>query len=489
MGDPNAFLTKHRHVPAHRPVASRVHDWQELYEPFSRKEAAGQASRCMSCGIAYCNAACPLANLVSDWNDLAFRGRWKDAADRLHATNNFPEITGRLCPAPCEAACVLNINDQPVTNVVIEKQVAEVAWAEGWVVPKRATTSTGKRVGVVGSGPAGLAAAQQLVRAGHEVTVFERAPRAGGLLRYGIPDFKLEKWVLERRLSQLRAEGVSFRCGVEVGVDLPAGELFGPAGTMDALVLAGGSSVPRDLEVPGRGLGGIHHAMAYLTLANRAQEGWAQAVPELTAHAKRVVVVGGGDTGADCAGTAVRQGAASVQQIEIMPRPPGGHDPSLPWLGWPRALRTAAAHHEGVERTWSVSTQRFLDDGHGGVSGLTVADVTMTVVDGRPTFSLVEKTERELGADLVLLALGFSGPESSPMLSQLGVPLDARGNVARDERFATPAPGVFACGDMARGQSLVAWAISEGRSVAASVDTWLMGETLLPSTLVSLSPS
>ena len=483
MGDPHGFLTKHRRVPAHRPVASRVRDWQELYEPFSRKEAATQASRCMSCGIPYCHAACPLANLISDWNDLAFKGHWRDASERLHATNNFPELTGRLCPAPCEAACVLNINDEPVTNAVVEKQVAEVAWSEGWVVPKPPSSLTGKKVAVVGSGPAGLAAAQQLARAGHGVTVFERAGRAGGLLRYGIPDFKLEKWVLERRLAQLRAEGVSFRCGVEVGVDILAGELFGDPGRMDALVLAGGATVPRDLAAPGRELAGVHQAMTYLSLANRVQEGDAVLTDELTAAGKGVVVVGGGDTGADCVGTAVRQGARSVQQLEIMPPPPAEHDPALPWLGWPQALRTAAAHNEGVERTWSVSTQRFLDDGRGRLTGLEVADVTMTLVDGRPTFSLIEGTERVLAADLALLALGFSGPERSPMLSQLGVPLDARGNVARDEQWATPVPGVFACGDMARGQSLVAWAISEGRSIAASVDRWLMGETLLPSPL------
>jgi glutamate synthase (NADPH/NADH) small chain len=424
-----------------------------------------------------------LANLISDWNDLAFKGHWRDASERLHATNNFPELTGRLCPAPCEAACVLNINDEPVTNAVVEKQVAEVAWSEGWVVPKPPSSLTGKKVAVVGSGPAGLAAAQQLARAGHGVTVFERAGRAGGLLRYGIPDFKLEKWVLERRLAQLRAEGVSFRCGVEVGVDILAGELFGDPGRMDALVLAGGATVPRDLAAPGRELAGVHQAMTYLSLANRVQEGDAVLTDELTAAGKGVVVVGGGDTGADCVGTAVRQGARSVQQLEIMPPPPAEHDPALPWLGWPQALRTAAAHNEGVERTWSVSTQRFLDDGRGRLTGLEVADVTMTLVDGRPTFSLIEGTERVLAADLALLALGFSGPERSPMLSQLGVPLDARGNVARDEQWATPVPGVFACGDMARGQSLVAWAISEGRSIAASVDRWLMGETLLPSPL------
>jgi glutamate synthase (NADPH/NADH) small chain len=484
MGDPTGFLTKRRHVPAHRPVASRVHDWQELYEPFSRKEAETQASRCMSCGIAYCHSACPLGNLISDWNDLAFKGRWRDASDRLHATNNFPELTGRLCPALCEAACVLSIDDEPVTNAVVEKQIAEVAWSEGWVVPKPPSALTGKKVAVVGSGPSGLAAAQQLARAGHEVTVFERAARAGGLLRYGIPDFKLEKWVLERRLAQLRAEGVSFYCGVAVGTDVPTADIFGEPGKMDAVVLAGGATVPRELPVPGRELAGVHQAIEYLSLANKIQQGDAPTPGHLSAAGKRVVVIGGGDTGADCVGTAVRQGAISVRQLEIMPAPQKDRDPVVPWLGQPRVPKTSAAHHEGAEREWSVSTQRFFDDGHGNVSGLVVADVKMTVVDGRPKFELVGGTERQLPADLVLLAMGFTGAEVSPMLSQLGVAWDARGNVARDDRWATTVPGVFACGDMARGQSLVAWAIAEGRSAAASVDRWLMSETLLPSPLL-----
>jgi glutamate synthase (NADPH/NADH) small chain len=479
MGDPNAFLTTARHSPAHRPVAARVKDWREVYEPFSRKDAATQASRCMFCGIPYCHSACPVGNLISEWNDLAYKGRWRDAAERLHATNNFPELTGRLCPALCEAACVLSKDDEAVTNAVLEKQVAEVAWSEGWVVPLRPSALTGKKVAVVGSGPAGLAAAQQLRRAGHEVTVYERADRIGGLLRYGIPEFKLEKWVLERRLAQLRAEGIAFRTGVEVGTDIPATEILGD---VDALLLAGGATAARDLPVPGRELGGIHQAMEYLPLANRVQQG-DLAEPPITATGKHVIVIGGGDTGADCLGTALRQGAASVHQLEIMPRPPDRRDPSTPWPQWPLQLRTSAAHHEGGERLWSVSTQRFIDDGEGHVAGLELADVTMDMKTGRPLFDVVPGTERQLPASLVLLALGFVGPERSAMLEQLGVAISDRGVVARDGNWSTNVEGVFVCGDMGRGQSLVAWAIAEGRSAAASLDAWLMGDSQLPSPL------
>jgi glutamate synthase (NADPH/NADH) small chain len=446
-----------------------------VYEPASPKETADQASRCMSCGTPFCLSGCPLGNLIPEWNDLVHREQWREAAERLHSTNNFPEVTGRICPAPCEASCVLSINDEPVTISAIEKQIAEVAWSEGWVVPRRAAMMTGKRVAVIGSGPAGLAAAQQLVRAGHHVVVYERDDRPGGLLRYGIPEFKLEKSVLDRRLDQMRAEGTVFETGVEVGKDLPADRLLAE---VDALVLAGGATIPRDLPIPGRDLHGVHQAMEYLPLANRVQEGDLDESP-VSARGRRVVVIGGGDTGADCLGTAHRQGASSVHQLEIMPQPPERRDPSTPWPLWPLQLRTSAAHEEGGDRLWSVSTQRFLGDGRGQLAGLVLAQVAMTTDGGRPAFTVVPETETELACDLVLLALGFVGAERSPMLAQLGVELDARGNVGRDAHWTTNREGVFVCGDMSRGQSLVVWAIAEGRNAAAAVDRWLMGETVL----------
>jgi glutamate synthase (NADPH/NADH) small chain len=413
--------------------------------------------------------------LIPEWNDLIHSGRFAEASDRLHATNNFPELTGRLCPAPCEGSCVLGLVSEPVLIKQVELEIAEWAAGSSVLAPGRVRKPTGKNVAIVGSGPAGLAAAQQLTRAGHEVVVFERAERIGGLLRYGIPEFKLEKWVLERRLDQMRAEGISFETGVEVGRDLPADELLAGA---DALLLAGGATLARDLPIPGRELRGVHQAMEYLTLANRVQEGDVDR-PSISARGRRVVIIGGGDTGADCLGTALRQGATSVHQLEILPRPPEPRDPSTPWPVWPLQLRTSAAHEEGGERHWSVSTQRFLDNGHGRVVGLVMAEVTTTLDAGRPVFTVVPGTETELPCDLVLLALGFAGAERSPMLTQLGIDLDARGNVPRDERWATGRDGVFVCGDMSRGQSLVAWAIAEGRSAAAAVDRWLMGETVL----------
>jgi glutamate synthase (NADPH/NADH) small chain len=431
----------------------------------------------MDCGIPFCHNGCPLGNLIPEWNDLVRTDRWRDAIERLHATNNFPEFTGRLCPAPCESSCVLGINQDAVTIKQIEVEIIDNAFDEGWVVPlpPEPDQHTGKTVAVVGSGPAGLAAAQQLTRAGHTVTVFERADRIGGLLRYGIPEFKLEKWVLERRLDQMRAEGISFETGVEVGRDLLADRLLAE---VDAVLLAGGATAPRDLPIPGRDLHGVHQAMEYLTLANRVQEGDLDDSP-VSARGRRVVVIGGGDTGADCLGTAIRQGAASVHQLEIMPRPPERRDPSTPWPAWPLQLRTSSAHEEGGVRLWSVSTQRFTGDGHGQLASLVLTGVSMSLKGGRPSFDAVPGTESELPCDLVLLALGFAGAERSPMLAQLGVELDARGTVGRDASWSTSREGVFVCGDMSRGQSLVAWAIAEGRSTAAAVDRWLMGETVL----------
>ena len=484
MGDPKCFLTRGRHGPEKRPVELRVRDWHEVYEPASREATAEQAARCMDCGIPYCHAACPLGNLIPEWNHLAYSNRWRDAFERLDTTNNFPEFTGRLCPAPCEPACVLAINDEAVTIEAVEKRIAEVAWDEGWIVPQPAARRTGKKVAVVGSGPAGLAAAQQLARAGHDVVVYERADRPGGLLRYGIPEFKLEKRVLDRRLEQMTAEGVVFRTGVEVGRDLPADRLLAE---VDTILLAGGATLARDLPIPGRELDGIHQAMEYLPLANRVREGDLDE-PAVTARGRRVVIIGGGDTGADCLGTVIRQGAVDVTQLEIMPQPPDGRDPSTPWPVWPLQLRTSPAHEEGGERLWSVSTQRFVDGGRGRVAGLVMAEVTMGRTGGRLTFEAVPGTERELACDLVLLALGFRGPERSPMLTQLGVELDARGNVARPKGWGTTRDGVFVCGDMSRGQSLIVWAIAEGRAAAAAADRWLMGETHLPDPLLRPPP-
>jgi glutamate synthase (NADPH/NADH) small chain len=479
VGDIAGFLKHDRETPSRRPVRVRVKDWREVYEPFPEEHLRDQAARCMDCGIPFCNNGCPLGNLIPDWNDLVYRDRWRDAIERLHATNNFPEFTGRLCPAPCEAACVLGINQDPVTIKQVEVEIIDRAWAEGWVAPVRPKRQTGKRVAVVGSGPAGLAAAQQLTRAGHQVVVLERADRIGGLLRYGIPEFKMEKRHLDRRLAQMRAEGTELRTSVEVGVDVTAEDLR--AG-YDAIVLAGGATQARDLPVPGRELDGIHQAMEYLPIGNRVQQGDLPG-PTITAEDKHVVIIGGGDTGADCLGTAHRQGAASVHQFEILPRPPDQRPDSTPWPTWPLVFRTSSAHEEGGERVFSVNTECFLGDEDGRVRALRAHEVEM--VDGR--FQKVEGTDFDLPCELVLLAMGFVGPERGPLLEGLGVELTERGNVGRDDRWATNVDGVFVAGDMGRGQSLIVWAIAEGRSCAAAVDRWLMGDTLLPAPVLTTS--
>ena len=494
MGEVTGFLKYRRELPARRPVPVRLRDWKEVYEPFSAEDASEQGARCMDCGIPFCHEGCPLGNLIPEWNDLVYRDDWAEAAERLHATNNFPEFTGRLCPAPCEGACVLGINDDPVTIERIEYEIIERAWSEGWVAPVRPGAPTGQRVAVVGSGPAGLAAAQQLVRAGHEVVVYERAERPGGLLRYGIPEFKMEKAVLDRRLAQLEAEGVVFRCGVSVGAPspevprataadvtvLPTADLV--AG-YDAVVLAGGATQPRDLPVPGRPLDGIHRAMDYLKPSNMVREGSLAASP-VTAQGKHVVIIGGGDTGADCLGTAHRQGALSVHQLEIMPQPPDDRTTDNPWPTWPLILRTSSALEEGGERLFSVTTDEFVDDGSGAVAGLRGHEVELTTgADGRPSFDAVPGSEFELPCQLVLLAMGFLGTEPDGVVADLGLELDARGSVAADEHWATNVDNVFVCGDMTRGQSLIVWAIAEGRSAAAAVDRHLTGTTELPAPL------
>jgi glutamate synthase (NADPH) small chain len=467
MADPKGFLSTPRETPARRPVELRLLDWREVYEPFPPSRLERQAGRCMDCGIPFCHSGCPLGNLIPEWNDLVRRHDWREAADRLHATNNFPEFTGRLCPAPCEAACVLGINSDPVTIKQVEVEIIDKAFAAGWVVPRPPAAATGRRVAVIGSGPAGLAAAQQLTRAGHAVTVFERDDAPGGLLRYGIPAFKLEKRHLDRRLAQLRAEGTRFRCGVQAGTDVSAAEL---RAAFDAIVLCCGARVPRDLPLPGRDLAGIHQAMEYLPLANRAVGRPGE--PSISARGRQVVIIGGGDTGADCLGTAHRQRAASVTQLEIMPRPPASRPGHQPWPVYPMIYRTSSAHEEGGERSYAVTTLEFLGDPGGRVRALRLADAA--------GFDPVPGTERELACDLVLLAMGFTGAERSGLLTDLGVSFDARGNVGRDACYATSVPGVFAAGDMGRGQSLIVWAIAEGRSAAAAVNRYLDGSSAQP---------
>ena len=473
MGDANGFLHIKRAKSQTRPVSLRLRDWHDVYLPAPEQEVRDQGARCMDCGIPFCHQGCPLGNYIPEWNDLVYRKRWEVASERLHATNNFPDFTGRLCPAPCEGSCVLGINDEPVTIKSIELSIAERAFEEGWIRPKPPAMRTGKRVAVIGSGPAGLAAADQLNHAGHLVTVFEKADRVGGLLRYGIPEFKLEKRFLERRLRVLEAEGIAFRTNVNIGVTVPLSTV---RRDFDAIVLCGGAESARDLPVPGRDLAGIHFAVDYLTQQNRICEG--DTVPEqdlITAAGKRVIIIGGGDTGADCLGTAHRQGAQSVHQFELLSRPPEMRGPDNPWPEWPRILRSSAAHEEGGERLFSISTERFVGDEQGRVRGLE----TVRVEVGRGGITRLPGTESTLEADLVLLAMGFVGPARSPMLTELDVRLTDRGNVWRDERWMTSAEGVFVAGDMQRGQSLIVWAIADGRHAAAAVDRYLMGESTL----------
>jgi len=468
VADPRGFLsTRERELPKRRPVPVRLMDWREVYEPQDLAQAQRQAGRCMDCGIPFCHNGCPLGNRIPEWNDLAWKGDWGEAIEQLHATNNFPEFTGRLCPAPCETACVLGINQPAVTIKQIEVTTIDRAFDEGAVTPKAPDRLSGKTVAVVGSGPAGLAVAQQLTRAGHTVAVFERADKAGGLLRYGIPEFKMEKSVLDRRLAQMAAEGTRFRNGVDVG-----GQLTGKAlrDRYDAVVLAVGATVPRDLPVPGRELDGVMQAMEFLPPANRVARG-EKVENQVVATGKDVIVIGGGDTGADCIGTAHRQGARSVTSLEIMPRPGEDRPASQPWPTYPMLFRVAGAHEEGGERIYAVNTKGILGDDSGRVRALRLVEVT----PGAAGFVEVGGTEREIPAQLVLLAMGFLGPQTNGVVQQLGVELDERSNIKRDKAFMTSVPGVFAAGDAGRGQSLIVWAIAEGRSAAAGVDAYLMG--------------
>ena len=476
MADPKGFMTTPREVAQRRPVEERVHDWKEVYPGTPGRALlpiiSKQAGRCMDCGIPFCHNGCPLGNLIPEWNDLVWLDEWQPALERLHATNNFPEFTGRLCPAPCETACVVGINRDPVTIKNVEVAIIDKAWDDSRVVPQQPAWHTAKTVAVVGSGPAGLAVAQQLTRAGHTVVVYERADAIGGLLRYGIPEFKMEKAVLNRRLKQMVLEGTQFKTGVTIGHDISGRDLLDQ---YEAVVLAIGATLPRDLPAEGRELGGIHQAMEFLPQANRVALG-GRVEDQITAAGRDVVIIGGGDTGADCLGTSIRQGARSITQLEIMSMPPEQRPSGQPWPTYPMTFKITSAHEEGGDRVYAVSTERFVGDEHGNVAGLDIVEVRFEA--GR--FVPVEGTQRHIPAQLVLLAMGFSGPEQAGLVEELGVALDPRGNIVRDESFATNVPGVFACGDAGRGQSLIVWAIAEGRSCANGVDAFLSGSSKLP---------
>ena len=478
MGKITGFLEEPRIKQPYRPVEERIQDWNQVMQAWPVEPLKKQASRCMDCGIPFCHEGCPLGNLIPDWNDLVYRDQWMEAIKRLHATNNFPEFTGTLCPAPCEGSCVLGINDDAVTIKAVELTIIDKAWENGWIKPEVAEVKTGKKIAIVGSGPAGLAAAQQLARAGHDVTLFERDDRIGGLLRYGIPEFKMEKKRLDRRLEQMESEGVIFKTNAHVGKNVSIKYL---KKEFDALLLTGGATDARDLPAEGRELNGIHQAMEFLPMQNKLCEGDDKPDNFISAEGKHVVIIGGGDTGADCLGTVNRQGCKSVHQLEIMAKPPNMRAEENPWPEWPRIFRTSAAHEEGVERVYAVSTKKFVDDGQGNVKALELVEVEMKNVDGRISFEEVKGSEHTIDCDLALLAMGFLGPEKPGMLEQLGVELDGRGNVVADKKtWMTSVKGVFTAGDMQRGQSLIVWAIAEGRSAAAGVDEYLMGSSDLP---------
>ena len=473
MGKVTGFIEFEREVATRRPVEERVKDWFEIYQPFSYEKVRTQGARCMDCGVPFCHTGCPLNNIIPDWNDLAFKDRWKDAIRVLHSTNNFPEFTGRVCPAPCESACVLGINEPPVAIKLIERAVIDHAFEQGWIKPEPPDVRTGKRVAIVGSGPAGMAAAQQLNRAGHTVVVYEKADRVGGLLRYGIPDFKMEKHHIDRRVEQMEAEGVEFVVNAHVGVTVSVEEL---RARFDAVLVAGGAEQSRDLPVPGRNLKGVHFAMDFLPQQNHRGAGdVVDPAISVTAEAKDVIIIGGGDTGADCLGTSHRHKARSVHQFELMQRPPDERSATTPWPVWPVMMRTESSHEEGGVREFAISTKEFVDDGNGNVKALRTVRVGPP-----PTFTELPNSEQIFPADLVLLAMGFTGPVKPGLIADLGVELDNRGNVRTDDAYMSSVPGVFAAGDMRRGQSLVVWAIAEGRKAARGVDQWLMGDSKLP---------